>query len=112
MYILDTNAFYYAADISSCTYDVDKLRNLINENKVFISSTSLFEFIIKYRKDIDKLNIVGASLEKKGLDLARHVSKPLPQGYSWRLSAITEQDLQHLCVDILENKIDVESRFI
>lgn len=112
MYILDTNAFYYAADISSCTYDVDKLRNLINENKVFISSTSLFEFIIKYRKDIDKIHIGGAYLEKNEIDIASNVINPLPQGYSWRLSAITEQDLQHLCVDILENKIDVESRFI
>ena len=45
MYVLDTNAFYYAAGISECTYDVKKLRKLIKGNEVFLSTTSLFEFL-------------------------------------------------------------------
>ena len=53
MYILDTNAFYYAAGISMCTYDIKKLQKFISENEIFISSTSLFEFFTKYRHDID-----------------------------------------------------------
>ena len=48
MYVLDTNAFYYAAGISECTYDVEKLQKLVDENEVFISSTSLFEFLINF----------------------------------------------------------------
>ena len=55
MYVLDTNAFYYAAGISECTYDINKLQKLIDTNNVFISSTTLFEFLIKYRDDIEKL---------------------------------------------------------
>ena len=53
MYVLDTNAFYYAAGISECTYDVSKLQKLIEDNEVFISSTTLFEFLIKFRENID-----------------------------------------------------------
>ena len=112
VYVLDTNAFYYASGISQCTYDVNKLRKLINENEVFISSTSLFEFIIKYRNDIDIIHAGGKYIENNGISIAGNVLNPLPEGYSWRLSTITEQDLQHLCEDILNNKIDVESRFI
>ena len=41
MYVLDTNAFYYAAGISECTYDVSKLQKLIEDNEVFISSKVL-----------------------------------------------------------------------
>ena len=58
MYILDTNAFYYAADISTCTYDVSKLKNLITDNETAISSTTLFEFITKYRNNID--TVIGS----------------------------------------------------
>ena len=112
VYVLDTNAFYYASGISQCTYDVNKLRKLINENDVFISSTSLFEFIIKYRNDIDVIHAGGEYLEKNGINIAGNVINPLPEGYSWRLSKISEQELQHLCEEVLNNKIDVESRFI
>lgn len=33
MYVLDTNAFYYAAGISECTYDVEKLRELVRKKR-------------------------------------------------------------------------------
>ena len=49
MYVLDTNAFYYAAEISEFTYDKEKLKVLISSNDTFISST----FTVKsfcYRK--------------------------------------------------------------
>lgn len=59
MYVLDTNAFYYAAGISECTYDVKKLEKLIDDNEVFISSTTLFEFLIKFRNDIDTIHHGG-----------------------------------------------------
>lgn len=52
MYVLDTNAFYYASEISTFSYSLDKLQRLISENEIFISSTSLFEFFIKYRNEL------------------------------------------------------------
>lgn len=112
MYILDTNAFYYAAGISQYTYDIGKLHKIINKNEVFISSTSLFEFIIKYRDDIDTIHAGGKYLENEGINIVGNVINPLPKGYNWRLSKITDHELQHLCEDILNNKIDVESRFV
>ena len=62
MYVLDTNAFYYAAGISECTYDVKKLRKLIKGNEVFLSTTSLFEFLIKYQGDIETVRLGGKYL--------------------------------------------------
>lgn len=112
MYILDTNAFYYAAGISECTYDVQKLRNLIDTNEVFIASTTLFEFLIKYRNDLNTVHKGGKYLWEKKIKLASNVINPLPDNFSGDIMNITDKDLQKLCDNILMNKIDVESRFI
>ena len=73
MYILDTNAFYYAAGISECTYDVQKLRNLINTNEVFIVSTTLFDFLIKHRNDLNIVHKGGKYLWEKNIKLVGNV---------------------------------------
>ena len=112
MYVLDTNAFYYASEISECTYSVHKLKKLIEENEVFISSTSLFEFLIKYRNDIDTVHKGGRYLWDQKIKIAGNVINPLPDYFSGDIMNITESDLERLCNDILANKIDVESRFI
>lgn len=112
MYILDTNAFYYAAGISECTYDVQKLRNLINTNEVFIASTTLFEFLIKHRNDLNIVHKGGKYLWEKNIKLAGNVINPLPDNFSGDIVNITDKDLQKLCNEIRVNKIDVESRFI
>lgn len=112
MYVLDTNAFYYASGISECTYDVEKLRTLIDSNECFISSTSLFEFLVKYRNDIDTIHKVGEFLWTKRIKLASNVINPLPQDFSGDIMNITGDELENLCDFILKNKIDVESRFI
>ena len=112
MYVLDTNAFYYAAGISECTYDVEKLRSLIDTSDVFISSTTLFEFLIKYRDDLATVHKGGTYLWEKSIKLAGNVINPLPHNFSGDIMNITDKDLQNLCDTILENKIDVESRFI
>lgn len=77
MYVLDTNAFYYAAGISECTYDVEKLQKLVDENEVFISSTSLFEFLIKFRNDIQTIHKGGKYLWEKKIKLAGKVCNSL-----------------------------------
>ena len=112
MYVLDTNAFYYAAGISKCTYDVKKLEKLIDDNEVFISSTTLFEFLIKFRNDIDTIHHGGKFLWEKRIKLAGNVINPLPKGFSGDIMNITADQLERLCGVVLENKIDVESRFI
>jgi len=112
MYVLDTNAFYYAAGISECTYNIAKLQKLIEENKVFISSTTLFEFLIKFRDDIDTIHKGGKYLWEKHILIASNVINPLPESFNGDIMNITEGDMDSLCKDILDNKIDVESRFI
>lgn len=112
MYVIDTNAFYYAAGISECTYDVERLRNLIENNNTFISSTSLFEFLIKYRDDINTIHKGGEYLCEKKIKLAGNVFNPLPDGFSCDIMNIPDEAFKTLCEKILENKIDIESRFI
>lgn len=112
MYVLDTNAFYYAAGISQFTYNVKKLQKLIAENETFISTTSLFEFLIKYKDDIATIRKGGKYLYDNHIKVANNVINPLPEDFTDDLVNITEQQLDVMCKEILENKIDVESRFI
>lgn len=111
MYILDTNAFYYAAGISEFTYDVNKLQTLIEDNSMFISSTSLFEFLVKFRNDISMIHKGGKYLWENNIKLASNVINPLPDNFSGDIMNITETELHSLCETVLKNKIDVESRF-
>lgn len=105
MYVLDTNAFYYAAGISECTYDVEKLRELVRQNEVFLSTTSLFEFLIKYQKDIETVRLGGKYLWENHIRLASNVINPLPEHFVDDLINITEPQLQLMCAEILDNKI-------
>jgi len=112
LYVIDTNAFYYASGISECTYDIRKLNKLIETNEVFISSTSLFEFLVKYRNDLKTVCKGGRYLWEKKIRIAGNVINPIPKSFSGNIMNITADELNRLCVDILANKIDVESRFI
>ena len=76
VFVLDTNAFYYASGISNCTYDITKLQQLIDDNDIFISSTTLFEFdektgtVLKYNGNSSKIvipfQINGVTVKKVG----------------------------------------------
>lgn len=112
MFVLDTNAFYYASGISNCTYDITKLQQLIDDNDIFISSTTLFEFLIKYRNDISTIHKGGKYLWENKIKCASNIINPLPEGFTYDIANITESELQKVCKTILNNKIDVESRFI
>lgn len=58
MLFLDTNAFYYATNLSSNNYvNNKKLREFIIGNEVAISSVSFFEFLVKYRNSIDTIHL-------------------------------------------------------
>jgi len=112
MYVLDTNAFYYAAGISAFTYDLSKLQKLIESNRVFISSTSLFEFIIKYRNNIEIIKKGIRYLQKNNIKIVGNSINPISKHFEYDLEKLTEEQLYQLCEEILENKIDKESRFI
>lgn len=111
MYVLDTNAFYYAAGISECTYNVAKLRKLIKSNDTFLSTTSLFEFLVKYQSDIKTVRKGGRYLWENRIKLASNILNPLPKHFTDDIANISERQLQLMCTDILDNKIDIESRF-
>ena len=111
MYVLDTKAFYYAAGISSCTYNVDKLRKLVAENDTFVSSTSLFEFIVKNRNNLSLIQKGGRYISDNNIIIASNIFNPLPSDLSLDLQNYSETQLISLCDAILENKIDIESRY-
>ncbi len=112
MYVLDTNAFYYASEISEFTYDVKKLQTFIADNEVFIPTTALFEFLIKFKGDIYTIRKGGRYLLDNHIKVASNIINPLPSYFINDLVNITEQQLNTMCEEVLENKIDVESRFI
>lgn len=111
MYVLDTNAFYYASEISEFTYNKEKLKELIRSNDTFISSTSFFEFLVKYKGKIGIIQKGGRYLWENHIKLAFNVFNPMPEHFSDDLVNITEEQYQLMYAEILENKIDTESRF-
>ena len=111
MYVLDTNAFYYAAEISQFTYDKEKLEKFINNNDTFISSTSLFEFLVKHKSNIETIRKGGRYLLDHHIKLAFNVFNPIPKHYYDDFINLSEKQYELMYEDILENKINIESRF-
>lgn len=111
MYIIDTNTFYYAADISEFTYNKEALQEFIRSHEIIISTTSLFEFLIKNKDEIDIIRKGGQYLYQNNIKLASNVINPIPKHFVEDLANISQEDLDVICSEILENKIDVESRF-
>ena len=111
MLFLDTNAFYYAAGISTTSINLPGLLKLISENETCISVVSLHEFLVKFRNDIGVI--------KKGLQfLADHHIKtaynkffPKPENLEYINVDMSESELSTFVQSILQEKIDVESRF-
>ena len=111
MYILDTNAFYYAAGFSNFSYDVERLQRFIDSNEIILSTTSLFEFFTKNRNNIDIIREGGKYLREKNIRIASNKINPLPTHFVDDIEHITLKQFQLLIPEILKNKIDVESRF-
>ena len=112
MTFLDTNAFYYASKLSRNTnIDEEKLRQFIKENAVAISSVSLFEFLVKNRKSIDKINNGAKFLYENKVKLAYNKYFPYDKIFDVDYCNITEKNLKPIINEILKVKIDIESRF-
>ena len=110
MYILDTNAFYYASGISNFTYDVNKLQTFIKNNPTFISSTSLYEFFIKFRDDLSIIHQGGEFLQDNNIQIVGNIINPLPDNFSDDIMNLTETEFRYIYKFALKNKIDMESR--
>lgn len=112
MLFLDTNAFYYASGISeNFTYDYQKLRGVVDQNEVVLSTTSLFEFIIKYANDRKMLEIGGRYLEDKNFKIAGNLLNPIPDNLIRDLHNIDSKNFKQLYEEVLRNKIEVESKY-
>ncbi len=112
MYVLDTNVLYYVLGLSTCEADMEKLEKFIANNEVFISTTSLYEFIIKNRNNSCAIQKCGKFIADNNIIIASNKMNPIPDGFSLEIEKISNTKLKELCEKILENKIDIESRFI
>lgn len=112
MIFLDTNAFYYASQIS-INNDIDskKLRAFIKSNEMAISSVSFYEFLVKNRDSLDTIHKGSEFLADNNFKIAynkyfKH-HKELDRDYT----CINETELKRILEIVIADKIDTESRF-
>lgn len=108
---LDTNAFYYAAGLSNGDIETEKLREYISQNEVAISSVSFYEFLTKFKNEIDKIHKGSVFLSDKHIKIAYNKYFQYHDELRCDFTNISEQELGSVMKIILTNKIDVESRF-
>lgn len=112
MVFIDTNAFYYALQISTNeSVDDEKLRKFIIENDVAISSVSFFEFLTKYRSNIEVIHKGAQFLYDNKIKLAYNKYFPYTKILDCDYCNITGNELKQVMNKVLEIKIDTESRF-
>lgn len=111
MLFLDTNAFYYAAGLSNGNIAIEKLREYIYRNEAAISSVSFYEFLVKYRDNIDKIHKGSIYLANHNIKVAYNKYFEYHDELDCDFTTISEQELETVIQIILEDKIDVESRF-
>lgn len=112
MIFIDTNAFYYALQISNNeSVDDDKLRDFISKNDVAISSVSFFEFLTKYRSSIDIIHQGARFLYNNGVKIAYNKYFPYDEIVGCDYCDIGENEFNQVISKVLDIKIDTESRF-
>ncbi len=112
MIFIDTNAFYYALQISNNeSVDDDKLRDFISKNDVAISSVSFFEFLTKYRSSIDIIHQGARFLYNNGVKIAYNKYFPYDEILGCDYCDIGENEFNQVISKVLDIKIDTESRF-
>lgn len=111
MLFLDTNAFYYAAGISTTSINLPGLLKLISENETCISVVSLHEFLVKFRNDVGIIKTGLQFLADHHIKTAYNKFFPKPQNLEYINVDMSESELSTFVQSILQEKIDVESRF-
>jgi len=111
MLFLDTNAFYYAAGISTASINLPGLVKLISENETCISVVSLHEFLVKFRNDIGVIKKGLQFLADYHIKTAYNKFFPKPENLEYINVDMSESELDTFVQSILQEKIDIESRF-
>ena len=111
MLFLDTNAFYYAAGISTASINLPGLVKLISENETCIAVISLHEFLVKFRNDIGVIKKGLQFLADYHIKTAYNKFFPKPENLEYINVDMSESELDTFVQSILQEKIDIESRF-
>lgn len=115
MLFLDTNAFYYAASISTPeSIDAAKLRREVESAEAVISSVTLFEFVSHFGHNLEVIHKGGEYLAQRKFKVAYNKYFPEPPNcshYATNIASINKGELDLLFQGITNIKIDTESRF-
>lgn len=114
MLILDTNALYYAAGISSPPQyvELNKLMAVIkSSDSVSISYVTLAEFLTKYRKHAGVVRRVASFMIQHHIRVLECELMPIDENILRKLRTIRQKDVPEEFEPIFTAKIDIESRF-
>ncbi len=112
MVYIDTNALYYAAEISAHEdIDVEKLREIIQSHEIGISSTSVYEFMLKYQNDINTVHNLGRFMANNNIRIAFNKYFKQAKNFTPYIGDISKEELSILVDEIKRIKIYTESRF-
>lgn len=111
MIYLDTNTLYYACGISEHTQcNTDQLNEIIAGNDVAISIATMYEFVLKWRNNINQIHKIGAFLGTNNIKVFENPYYQLPEKFPLGWNVISETDKEIFVRQILPNKIEVEAR--
>ena len=71
----------------------------------------MFEFLTRHRGKLEIVQKGGKFSYENRIKIASNVINPLPDHFIDDLANISQKELEILCAEILENKIDMGSRF-
>ena len=100
---LDTNAFYYACGLSEITtVDIENLRKAISaSSKTTLSVVSVYEFVSKFRKDIDAIHRGGAYQREQNIGIAFNPYFSADRELDLNADGSLKTDLAHITEDQL-----------
>lgn len=111
MLFLDTNAFYYAAGISTADINKAELLTQISKNETCISIVTLHEFLVKFRNNINVVKTGLQFLADHHIKTAYNKYFPKPSALEYINVDMSERELNTFVQSTLQEKIDVESRY-
>ena len=112
MTFLDTNAFYYSADISyNPTVNTNKLKAYIKTHKMALSVISLHEFFVKYRSDINVIKKGFSFLSNNEFTVAYNKYFDAKGELGTDVLHMSEDDLGKYVNLIIDKKVEAESYF-
>lgn len=112
MLYIDTNALYYAAGVSQHNgIDIEKLKYTVQSECIAISSTSIYEFIMKYKSDLSTIHKLGQYINDNEIKPVFSDFFPQVDSYAFDLSSISEKDFKKLVHEVKNLKVNIESKY-